>query len=215
MERGTVERRPQFEHALLLVTFLLMGLGLVMVYSATVYSTTSPGMLKQTQGNGMFFLERQFKFVLAGIAFLAVTTFVPFHWFRKAAVPAMIVGLISMVGVLIVGRERLGAVRWFDLGSISIQPGEFVKLAFVMWLAYSLANKKEEVTRFSMGVVPHVMVALVLVALYMLQPDLGSTIILGTVMILLMYVAGTRLQHIGLVVGAGGLGVLAALRTLH
>ncbi len=205
MEHGIVERKPMVEHGLLLVTFLLMGLGLVMVYSATVYSATAPTMLGRTQGNGMFFLERQLMFVGIGLLALTGAAFVPFSLYRKAAVPVLIVGLVAMVGVLFFGKERLGAVRWFDLGSISIQPGEYVKLAFVMWVSYSLARKRDLVTRFSIGVIPHLVVAFVFVLLYMAQPDLGSTIILGTVLLLLLYIAGTRLKHIGVVMGAGSL----------
>ncbi len=203
MEHAVVERKPRVEHGLLLATLLLLGLGLVMVYSATVYSATAPHMTGRTHGNGMFFLERQFLFVIAGLVALAVSTFVPFKLYRWAAVPALLLGLVSMIAVLFLGSERLGAVRWFDLGPISVQPGEFAKLAFVLWLSFSLANKKESVTRFSMGVTPHVLVAVALVGLYMAQPDLGSTIILGSLMVLMLFVGGIRLAHIGGLVAAG------------
>ena len=201
MERTVIERKPRFEHTLLLATFLLMGLGLVMVYSATVYSATVAGMVERTQGNGMHFLERQFRFVLAGLFFLAFATFVPFRLYRVLAVPGLLVGFASMITVLFIGTRRLGAVRWFDLGGLSIQPGEFVKLAFVLWVSYSLASKREKVTRLSMGVAPHLVVAVGLVILYMMQPDLGSTIILGAVMVTLLYVAGTPLKHIAGLMG--------------
>ncbi len=203
MEYGAVERKPRVEHGVMLVTLLLMGLGLVMVYSATVYSATAPHMLGRTQGNGMYFLERQLMFVGAGLVALTVASFVPFWLYRKLAIPAIVIGGIAMLGVLWFGRERLGAVRWFDLGAISVQPGEFVKLAFVMWMSYSLARKRDIVTRFSIGVIPHLVVAAAFVWLYMAQPDLGSTIILGAVMLFLLHVAGTRFKHIGMVMGGG------------
>lgn len=203
MAQGVIERKPRVEHGVLLVSMLLMGLGLVMVYSATVYSATAPHMLGRTQGNGMYFLERQLMFVGAGLIALTVASFVPFWFYRKLAVPILIVGAVAMTGVLFFGKERLGAVRWFDLGPLSVQPGEFVKLAFVMWVSYSLARKRDMVTRFSIGVIPHLLVAGLFVWLYMEQPDLGSTIILGAVMLFLLHVAGTRPQHTAMVMGGG------------
>jgi cell division protein FtsW len=203
MEQGTVERRPRVEHGVMLVTLMLMGLGLVMVYSATVYSATAPHMLGRTQGNGMYFLERQLMFVGAGLLALTIASFVPFWLYRKLAIPAIVIGAFAMTSVLWFGKERLGAVRWFDLGPISVQPGEFVKLAFVMWVSYSLARKRDMVTRFSIGVIPHLAVAMLFVWLYMEQPDLGSTIILGAVLLFLLHVAGTRLKHIGMLMGGG------------
>ncbi len=203
MERGVVERKPRVEHGIMLVALLLMGLGLVMVYSATVYSATAPHMLGRTQGNGMYFLERQLMFVGAGLLALTMASFVPFWVYRKMAVPAIILGGIAMTGVLFLGKEKLGAVRWFDLGPISVQPGEFVKLAFVMWVSFSLARKQDMLTRFSIAIIPHLLVAGVFVLLYMEQPDLGSTIILGTVLLFLLHVAGTRLHHIAMVMGGG------------
>lgn len=203
MECGVVERKPKVEHGIMLVALLLMGLGLVMVYSATVYSATAPHMLGRTQGNGMYFLERQLMFVGAGLLALTLSSFLPFWVYRKMAVPAIILGGIAMVCVLFLGKEKLGAVRWFDLGPISVQPGEFVKLAFVMWVSFSLARKQDMLTRFSIAIIPHLLVACVFVLLYMEQPDLGSTIILGTVLLFLLHVAGTRLRHIMMVMGGG------------
>lgn len=202
MAQTVVERKPGFEHAVLFVTFGLLALGLVVVYSATVYTATTGGMQEKTNGNGMYFLERQFLFVMAGLAALTVTTFIPFKFFRKLAWPGLILGLVAMVLVLFVGKEKYGAVRWYEMFGFSIQPGEFVKLAFILWMAHSLARKQEKVDRFLMGVLPHLVVALALVGLYVLQPDLGSTVILGVMMVLMLFVAGIPVRHIGLLFAA-------------
>ena len=203
MDQTAAERKIRFEHGLLLATFALLGIGLVMVYSATVYLTATPDMVTKTQGNGMFYLERQFIFVMVGIVALATATFIPFDWYKRVAGLSLVVGIVLMVGVLFVGQERLGAVRWYDFLGVSVQPGEYVKLAFVLWVSYSLARKREKVTEFSLGVAPHLAVAGVLVCLYMLQPDLGSSIILGSVMMILLYVAGIQKRHIALLALGG------------
>jgi len=219
MDDNVVERKARFEHGLLLATFLLLGIGLVMVYSATVYLTTASNMVDKTLGNGMFYLQRQFVFVLVGLAALATATFVPFSWYRKVAGVALVVGLGAMVGVLFFGLERMGAIRWYEIFGVSVQPGEYVKLAFVLWISYSLARKREKVTVFSLGVMPHLAVAGILICLYMMQPDLGSSIILGCVMLVMLYLAGIRKKHIAALAVSGcafiGLMILASPEKLR
>ena len=203
MPEGTLEKRAQFEHGLLFVTLFLMGLGIVMVYSATVYGVTDPAVVKETQGNGMFYLMRHLMFVGIGLVFLFGATVIPFRFYERFALPILILGIALMVLVLFIGTKLLGATRWFTVLGFSIQPGEAVKMAFVIWMSYSLASKKGSLHTFELGVAPHFLVALVVVILYLLQPDLASCIILGVVMVSLMFVAGTTLKHIGLLTIVG------------
>jgi cell division protein FtsW len=205
MNRELVEGRVRFEHGVLLATLLLMGIGLVMVYSATAYLMVTPEMLKKTGGNSMYYLERQFLFVGFGLLVLAASTFIPFRWLQKLGWPALIGGFAAMILVLIFGKEHLGAVRWFQFGSIWVQPGELVKLAFVVWVSHSLSFREYRVLEFRLGVLPHLAVAMVLVALYLAQPDLGSSIILLSVLTAVLFVAGVPWKHIGILglIGAG------------
>ncbi|MBM4354562.1 MAG: cell division protein FtsW [Deltaproteobacteria bacterium] len=205
MSRELVEGRVKFEHGMLLATILLMGIGLVMVYSATAYLMVTPEMLKKTGGNSMYYLERQFMFVALGLLTLAAATFMPFRWIEKLAWPALFGSFGAMILVLIFGKEHLGAVRWFQFGSIWVQPGELVKLAFVVWVSHSLAFKEYRILEFRLGVLPHLLVAMMLVGLYLAQPDLGSCIILLAVLMALLFIAGVPWKHIGVLGLAGGL----------
>ena len=72
------------------------------------------------------------------------------------------------------GVRRGGAARWLSVGPVMIQPAEMAKLALVLWLAYSLAKKAEKVKSFTVGFVPHVFMAGVLILLCLKQPDFGS-----------------------------------------
>jgi cell division protein FtsW len=165
----------------------------------------TPEMLKKTGGNSMYYLERQFLFVGFGLLVLAASTFIPFRWLQKLGWPALIGGFAAMILVLIFGKEHLGAVRWFQFGSIWVQPGELVKLAFVVWVSHSLSFREYRVLEFRLGVLPHLAVAMVLVALYLAQPDLGSSIILLSVLTAVLFVAGVPWKHIGILglIGAG------------
>ncbi len=197
MNRELVEGRVKFEHGVLLGTMLLMGIGLVMVYSATAYLMVTPEMLKKTGGNSMYYLERQFLFVAFGLLTMAAATFIPFRWLQKLAWPALIGSFAAMILVLLFGKEHLGAVRWFQFGSIWVQPGELVKLAFVVWVSHSLSFREHRILDFKLGALPHLMVAMLLVALYLAQPDLGSCIILLSVLMAVLFVAGVPWKHIG------------------
>jgi cell division protein FtsW len=209
---GAVERRPRFEQGILYVAFFLMGLGAVLVYSATVYTASLPTD-PTTAGDGVFFLRKHLTSLAFGMVFLAITTFLPFEWFRRLAVPALVGGILSMVAVLLVGEERLGAVRWFRIGGFWAQPGEVVKLAFVVWMSYSLTKKADTIRRFSVGVLPHFLAALLLALLFVAQPDLGSAALLFVVLVALLYISGTKWQYIASVALVGMLATSALILT--
>ena len=84
--------------------------------------------------------------------------------------------LLTVVGL---GVRRGGAARWLAVGPVLIQPAEMVKLALVMWLAYSLAKKAEKVKSFTVGFVPHVVMSGALILLCLKQPDFGSAVVIS------------------------------------
>ena len=97
-----------------------------------------------------------------------------------------------------VGRKVDGAVRWFRIAGISVQPSELAKIALVIYLAYSLAKKQYAMRLFSIGFLPHLCVAGLIGALVLKQPDLGTTAILIAVTLLMLFVAGTRVSYIAI-----------------
>ena len=119
-----------------------------------------------------------------------------------AAVTFMMV--LSVIGF---GHSGGGAARWLALGPIHIQPSEAAKLALVLWLAYSLEKKREKVKSFSIGMLPHFLMAGFLMLLCLKQPDFGGATVLLLLTFTLLFVAGARL---GYLLGAAMLGVLFA-----
>jgi len=120
---------------------------------------------------------------------------------------------VFALGVLWVNTLLIAAVavksavalvtRWLALGPIHIQPAEIAKLALVVWLAYSLAKKAEKVKDFTVGFLPHLLVAGLFMLLCMKQPDFGSAIVLLLLTFTLLFVAGAKL---GYLLGASILG---------
>jgi cell division protein FtsW len=201
-------RRPQPSHALpdgrtepvrLSVDPILLGavlgllcLGLVMVYSASAVTA-----LEKT-GNGFYFLQRQL--VAAGMGLLAMATALKLGYRRLArlAYPLLVVTVLLLVLVLVPGVGTLvgGARRWIRFPGVSIQPAEIAKFTWVVYLAYSLAKKREKVASFSIGFLPHLLLGGVLVFLCMAQPDFGSAVELLVLLFVLLFAAGTKLSYL-------------------
>jgi cell division protein FtsW len=127
----------------------------------------------------------------------------PFTYGILAVVTGLLV--LSVIGF---GHTGGGAARWLRLGPVHVQPSEAAKLALILWLGYSLAKKKEKVRSFSIGMLPHFLMAGVLMLLCLKQPDFGGALVLLLLTFTLLFVAGARM---GYLLGAAILGGLAGL----
>jgi cell division protein FtsW len=93
------------------------------------------------------------------------------------------------------GKSAGGASRWIELGPIHIQPAEIAKVTMILWLSYSLSKKSEQIRSFSIGFLPHVLVAGVLMLLCLRQPDFGSAVMVALMTFVLLFTAGARLGY--------------------
>lgn len=182
----------RFDPVLLGAVLALVSLGLVMVYSASAITA------QEKLGDSFYFLKRQL--VGVGIGLVAMATMMKLGYRRLArlAYPLLLVSLVLLVLVIIpgIGTSAGGARRWIRLPGFSLQPAEIIKFAWVVYLAYSLAKKREKVATFSVGFLPHLILAGLLVGLCMLQPDFGSSVLILTVLFVLLFAAGTRLSYL-------------------
>src|SRR5918998_1230325 len=109
-----------------------------------------------------------------------------------------VLSLVLLVLVLIpgIGTTAGGARRWIRFPGFGLQPAEVAKFAWVVYLSYSLAKKREKVATFSVGFVPHLALCGVLVMLCMLQPDFGSSVLLVFMLFVLLFAAGAKLSYL-------------------
>jgi cell division protein FtsW len=114
------------------------------------------------------------------------------------AYPALLCAIALLIAVLIpgIGSTAGGARRWIRLPGFSLQPAELAKLALVVYLAYSLAKKRDKVKVFSVGFLPHCLIAGVLMLLALREPDFGTAVTMGLILFALLFAAGTRLSYI-------------------
>ena len=183
----------------------LMTFGLIMAYSASIYVALHVG-----NGNDQYFLNKHMMHLGASVFVLLIAARTPYQLYRKIAYPLLFLSVASLVALLFVGVTVKHATRWIVIGGIPFQPAEFAKFAFVVYLAHALTKQisRQAVHKFSVGFVPHAVVWLIVFALCMKQPDLGTGIVLAVLLFTMTFIAGTNMAYIVLlgIAGLFGLG---------
>jgi cell division protein FtsW len=191
---------------LIILTFSLLAIGLIMVYSASAI------WAEYKFHDSFFFAKRQFLFAGAGVIAMFFIMNIDYWTWRDWSKVLIIVCFLLLVLVLIpgVGMVRNGSRSWIGVGAFSIQPSEFMKLAMIAFLAKYLSENQKNITSFKRGLLPALALVFFAFGMIMLQPDLGTgTVMVGTC-IAMIFVAGARISHfIGL--GILGLAGFAAL----
>ncbi|EDM79480.1 Cell cycle protein [Plesiocystis pacifica SIR-1] len=164
----------------------LACVGLVMVYSSSSW------LGSRRAGSWEFFLERQGVFLILGTAVMLAVSRVDYRVLRRFSPHLMGVAVSLLVLVLFISDDINGARRWIDLGPIHMQPSEIAKIALVAFLSATLARRGEQIRQFKAGFLPPMLAAGATMALILMEKDLGTTVLLGTTTLILLYVAGTR-----------------------
>jgi cell division protein FtsW len=193
---------------LIAATMAILAIGLVMVYSASAVLSF------REFGDSFYYLKRQAIFAGLGIAAMIVTMNTDYWVWKKVARAALIVCFALLVIVLIpgVGVIRGGARSWLGIGSLGIQPSEFMKLGMIMFLAKLLSEERRDITSFGRGLLPALGLMGLAFGMIMLQPDLGTGVVLVGASMMIIFAAGARLSHLGVLalVGVAGFVPLGA-----
>lgn len=187
----------------------LVFFGLIMLGSASAF-------ISQVKfGHPYYYLFRQLMFGLTGglIGFL-IAQRVPYQYYKKFAVVILLanVFLLMLVFIAPFGFGYGGATRWIQFGSFSFQPGEFIKLSLIIYLAAWFSARQKEVSQFFSGLIPFLTIAGGVGLLLMLQPDIGTLGVLTITAALMYFAAGAKLRHIFLVVVLGVAGLFALIQ---
>ncbi len=185
--------RPRsFDAWLAAAVLLLTAGGLVMVYSA---SAMKAGTELHDQ---FYYLKRQLLAAGLGLGLLVQAMRLGARGAQKLAYLLLGVTVLALLLVLVpgIGRVAGGARRWINLGPFSFQPAELAKVALVLYLARSLAKKQEKMRHFSIGLLPHLLVTLLLVGLCLLQRDFGTGVLLAVVLFAMLFAAGAKVSYL-------------------
>ncbi len=200
---------PSWDPWLIGCTTALLGLGLVMVASASV------AIADRELGRPLFYLWRQGLFVAAGLLAAAVVLRLPLAFWRRAGGVLLLLGILLLGLVLVpgIGRVVNGSMRWIAMGPANLQPSELVKLFMTVYLAGYLVRRGEEVRASFSGFVKPMLVLVGIAGLLLLEPDYGATVVLFATVLGMLFLGGVPLLRFsGWVAAAGAvMGVLVLL----
>ena len=180
---------PNYDQMLLWVTFILLGFGLVMVYSASIAMAEAD---KAVGHQSTYFLIRQAIFIVVGLVAGFISFQIPITWWQKMAPYLFLAGLGLLVLVLIphVGRNVNGSQRWLSLVVINLQPSEFMKLFAAMYVADYAVRKAPQMDSIVKGFLPMVAVMVFVGFLLLREPDFGAFAVIAAISISILWLGG-------------------------
>ena len=203
--------RSGFDYSLFTIVMILLAFGIIMMFSAS-YATAFADT-----GDSMYYLKRQAVFAIGGLAIMMILSTIDYHIFQTKLMVYGI-GLVSvglMLAVFIVGTVQNGAGRWLQIGEITFQPSEVLKLAVIIFFAYFTEKYFEKLRDFKKGFLPLAIVLAVSCGILMAQPHLSGTIIVFSIGFAMMFVAGVNLKHLFLMLGGLVLLLIVAILLLN
>jgi len=187
-EITTRVRRGRVDWLLLLAVAGLLALGVVLVWSATSHRDLL------TEGDSQAYLKKQLVNIAIGVVLGVMVTATDHRWVRILAPLVYVASVVGLVLVLVMGSTINGSRSWIQLGSLSIQPAEFAKLAVVIGMALLVAERTEGSLRSrevaARDVVGMLAIATIPAALILAQPDLGTMLVLSATVFGVIAVSG-------------------------
>ncbi len=180
------------DHILLFVTIALALVGLVMVFSASAV------VAGNRFHDSWYYLKRQLAWLAFGLVLLHIASRIDYIWWKRLALPllGLIIVLLMVALIPSIGVAANGARRWLRLGVISIQPAEMAKLITVIYLATYLAKNEDRLQHFSTGLLPALLIIGVISGLVLMEPDLGTIVVIGLVTAAMLFLGGARVTHL-------------------
>lgn len=174
------------------ITVILICIGVVMIYSSSsIYAL-------ERYKDSFFFVKRHLAFLIIGMALAFWVMSFDYRKLSSVAKPFFIISIFLLVLVLIpgIGREVSGAQRWFRFKFISFQPSELANLAVIIYTADFIARKQNYIRTFWKGFFPPMAVLGITALFILLQPDLGTTVSIGVVIFIMLFIAGVRVSYL-------------------
>lgn len=185
-----VRQKP--DYWLIFITFLLVAYGLVMVFSTSYYK----GIIDHN--DAYFYFTKQLIAAMIGIFCFFVVSNIPYHWYRKHIGKFLLLSFILLIGVLLFGSRLNGAQRWLEIGGISFQPSELLKMTMILYTASIMVKKQPVIQQFHRSVLPPIIIITLVCFLLIKQPHFSVTIIILSCSLLIMFVAGIPGRYFGL-----------------
>ncbi len=183
--------RKPFDFWIFIIVLILTALGIIMVFSASAPFAYS------TYKDVYYILKSQLLYAALGIVVMIAAINTDFKIIARFAPALLAISLFLLIVVLIpgIGHEENGAYRWIYLGPFHFQPSEVAKLSIIIFFASSLTKRKERIGFFFRGLLPYLFLMAVFTVLLVLEPHMSCTLIMLTVCIIILLVAGAKARH--------------------
>lgn len=183
------------DYPLLVITLILTAVGLLIISSASVVIS------QQNFGTPYYYVIHQGIAALVGLAALLVFQRIPYRFWKKIALPLFILSLLLVAAVFIpkIGLRLGGAVRWFRIGPLTFQPSEILKFSLILYLAGWLDARKGKMAGLTSSFIPFLALMGLVGAVLVLQPDIGTLIVIGGSAVILYFIGGGKAMQIGAV----------------
>lgn len=205
-------RLPPLDGLLVYTVIALLMFGLIMVYSASAFEAA------HSTGGSTYYLLHDFVNIAISLVAITVVVRIPLAVWRQASPYLLLGGMAALVLVLIphVGVRVNGSARWLSLGVGNVQPSEFFKLFLVLYLAGYLVRRQEQLSEFTHGILTVATLLMVTGVLLLLEPDMGSEVILWAVAFGMLFLGGVRLSHfLAVVIAGAGAGVVLTVASRY
>lgn len=185
----------------LLITLILVAFGLVMVFSASYYSSIS------MNDTPFYYLIRDGIWVFGGLVLMCAGICIDYRVYKKIAPYLMLFIVLSLVAVLFVGITINGAKRWLGVGPVTFMPGEWTKPALILFIAWFMGERPGRARSFFLGVLPVLLITGLCAFLIIRQPNLSTAITVCGIAVAMLLVAGMRWLYVWITaaLGVGGL----------
>ena len=188
---------------LLTISLVLVGIGILMVYSA------GHVLSAKQYGTSYHYLKMQGIACIIGMVGMVICTYIPFRFYEKYSTLLLFISVVLLVlvftplGSSVRGAEGGRFNRWIAVGGIQFQPVEFAKIALIIHMAHFLARNPEKIKSLFYGVMPNVLIIGLMFGLVAMQPDFGSAVLLAVTAGCLLFIGGIRVSHTLLLTGIG------------
>lgn len=184
-------------YAILGVTLLMFLYGMVMIFSA------SSGLAFHIHGSSYYYLMRQAIWFGVGLMALVALAYTDYHRVAEASPLIIVVALVALAAVPFFGTEAYGSTRAIALGPLDFQPSEVAKMALIILAAYFLHKKEGKLESWRDIFMPVLSITILTCLLILIEPDLGSMVIAGLAVFVVLYLAGAPLYRLAVLAAAG------------
>ncbi|MBL3647318.1 FtsW/RodA/SpoVE family cell cycle protein [Bacillus vallismortis] len=194
-----------YDYSLIFAIVLLCGFGLVMVYSSSMITAVS----RYNVSSNFFFMRQLFALFAGGALFILMALF-PYKALahQKFQKGMLLVSVFALISLFVFGHVAGNAQSWFKIGGLSMQPGEFVKLVVILYLAAVYAKKQSYIDHLLTGVAPPVVMTIILCGLIAMQPDFGTAAIIGLIAACMILCSGFSGKTLARLILLGGIVLL-------